>query len=315
MKISVILCTYNRAQLLDDTIASYFLMERASEAELIIVDNASTDTTRLVVERWQATYPNVRYEFEPEAGLSHARNHGIGHANGEIIAFVDDDVYFSATWLTELKKTFDDPEVACMGGKSIPLFEEGKPSWLTEAMFPIYGSTCSGDQSKRMQYPEHPFGLNMAFRKQVFCKVGLFNPQLGRKQGNLLSNEESELFWRIHCAGMKVIYNPNALIYHRISKERTTQKWVLRRYYWQGRSEAVLDRAIYRQSRLKMLSNLKDRLVYLLKSNCRYLSWSHPKKIYWQLAAMPLYEKSLWCSLIGYFQQALIEILWPRQAR
>ncbi|GAB6066976.1 glycosyltransferase family 2 protein [Methylothermus subterraneus] len=308
--ISIVICTYNRAEILADTLKSFLACERAGiDHEVLVVDNNSQDNTREVVQQFIDRDPTIGYLQESMQGLSHARNRGIRCATGKIIAFVDDDVYFSPNWLTELEETFGDPEVACMGGKSIPLFEDGKPPWLTEDILPVYGSTRSGEASKLMQYPEHPFGLNMAFRREVFETVGLFNPKLGRIGKNLLSNEESELFWRIHRAGLKVAYNPNAIIYHRIPKERATPEWVLRRYYWQGRSEAVMDRIVLGQSRLQILSKLTDKFVTTLRPTLKGVSWTHPKRSYWQLAAMPLSRKISWYYLAGYLQQVFTGIL------
>ncbi|XSG86417.1 MAG: glycosyltransferase [Methylohalobius sp. ZOD2] len=312
--ISIIICTYNRAGILADTLESFLACEHASvNYELLVIDNNSSDNTYEVVKRFSSQNPAIRYLLESEQGLSHARNHGIDCAQGEIVAFVDDDVYFSSIWLTELKKTFSDPSVHCMGGRSIPVFENGEPDWLTQNILPAYGSTCSGEQIKLMEYPEHPFGLNMAFRRKVFHKIGKFNTKLGRKGRNLLSNEESELFWRIHREEMNVIYNPNAIIYHRIPKERTTPEWVLRRFYWQGRSDGVLDRIVLGRSRLQLLNNLVDRFSSTLRSSFKGLSWLHPKKAYWQLTTMPLHRKITWYSLSGYLQQTLIEIFRPIQ--
>ncbi len=306
--ISIVICTYNRAGILADTLESFLTCEHESiDYELLVVDNNSSDNTYEVVRDFSSRDPAIRYLLESKQGLSHARNYAIDCAKGKIIAFVDDDVFFSQTWLTEVKKSFSSPDVLCMGGHIIPVFENEEPEWLTKGILPAYGSTCFGDNTKVIQYPEHPFGGNMAFRKEVFEKIGLFNPDLGRTGSNLLSNEESELFWRIHRAGLKVIYNPNAVIYHRIPKQRATPEWVLRRYYWQGRSEAIMDKIVH--GRLQMLNKLKTKLGFTLNSTLRGNIWLHPKKTYWQLATMPLPKKVSWYYLIGYLQQAFIETL------
>ncbi|BCX89352.1 glucosyl-dolichyl phosphate glucuronosyltransferase [Methylomarinovum tepidoasis] len=313
MKVSIILCTYNRANILADTIESFLACKRSGiDHELLVVDNNSQDNTSKVVEQFSSRESTISYIWESMQGLSHARNRGIRCAQGKVIAFVDDDVYFSQNWLVELEETFNDPNIACMGGKSIPLFDAGELPWLTEDILSIYGSTRSGDLPKLMHYPEHPFGLNMAFRREVFETVGLFNPNLGRKGSNLLSNEESELFWRIHCAGLKVAYNPNAIIYHRIPKERSTPEWVLRRYYWQGRSEAVMDRIVYKHSRLQILSKFTDKFFTTLRPTLKGISWAHPKRAYWQLINIPMHQKILLYSLVGYFHQFLVEMFYPR---
>jgi hypothetical protein len=79
----------------------------------------------------------------------------------------------------------------------------------------------------------------MAFRKEVFESIGEFNIDLGRKKTSLLSNEESDLFERISKMGLQVFYEPSAVLYHRIPKDRVSLKWIRERSYWQGISDVV----------------------------------------------------------------------------
>lgn len=267
--ISVIMCTYNRANILRDSLASFLQVTIPPECtvELMIVNNNSTDDTARVAEEFRSKAPQlVRCVDAPTPGLSFARNVGIRATRADLIAFVDDDVYFDGQWLTQLLLLFrEHPEAMCAGGRSIPLFEAGTPSWLSPRLLKIYGSTDSGDAVKRMQFPEHPFGLNMAFRKEVFATVGGFDTRLGRKKSSLLSNEETELFHRINQAGLPVFYTPHALLHHRIPAERTEKRWVLRRYYWQGISDAAFRQSTERAGRMRLARYGKWTFDSLLK--------------------------------------------------
>ena len=214
--------------------------------ELIVVDNASTDSTAQVVSR----FDEARYVLEPQQGLSHARNRGIAEAKGELIAFVDDDIFFDKAWPTEICRAFDEyPQADCVGGQSQLHFESTQPEWLSTAAMPFYGSTESGHAAREMRYPEHPFGVNMAFRRHIFDEVGMFDPRLGRIKESLLSNEEKEFFYRVKQNENTVIYWPDAKVRHRITEERTSRKWVLSRAYWQGISGAVFEQMTNRPSR------------------------------------------------------------------
>ena len=241
-RITVIICTYNRAAILGETMNSWLGVRNTGlDVELLVVDNNSTDITPAVVETFRGNYHNpMHYLCETKIGLSNARNRGIREATGEIIAFVDDDVYFDANWLIEILKAFkENPDVACVGGKSFPRFEDPPPGWISKEMYKFYGSTNSGEKDRLMVFPEHPYGLNMAFRKWVFDQVGNFNPHLGRSKGSLLSNEELDMFRRVHKAGLKVFYASRAILHHRIPAERTDKSWIVERTYWQGISDAV----------------------------------------------------------------------------
>lgn len=294
IKISIVICTYNRGRILEETLASFSEMELPTDEsmELVIIDNRSTDTTKEIAEEFVSRYGGyARYIFESKQGLSHARNRGIEEARGEIVAFVDDDVYFDRGWLNAVINAFrDQPDADALGGKSIPGFEGGRPSWMDDSFLNLYGDTGFGDSARWLTYPEHPFGLNMAFRRCVFERVGAFNPDLGRKKGSLLSNEESELFHRISAAGMKVYYAPNALLYHRIPKSRIAQRWILERYYWQGISDVVQHRSRDKIGRFPLLADATStawHTLHMLRGD--HLS---PRRIYWHYRGITLPNKA-----------------------
>jgi GT2 family glycosyltransferase len=160
-------------------------------------------------------------------------------------------VYFDHRWLRTIADTFArHPDVDCVGGNSIPVFEIERPAWLVEPLLTYYGSTLSGDEDRWMRFPEHPFGVNMAFRRSVFERVGTFRTDLGRKKDSLLSNEERELFFRVGAADLRVYYVASAIIYHRVPAARLDPSWLLRRAYWQGISTVVFDAHTRPRSRL-----------------------------------------------------------------
>jgi len=289
--ISIIICTYNRGQILADTLVSYAKLKRPLETdiELLIIDNNSNDQTSDIVHQFMQEHSETHYILEPKLGLSYARNRGITEAKGDFIAFVDDDVFFSQQWLVQLEKTFRNPSVDCFGGKSIPVFNNGEPMWLTESIKLIYGSTNSGELEKEMIYPEHPFGLNMAFKKGVFSKVGNFNPRLGRVGGSLLSNEEADLFFRIDKAGLKTVYNPKAQLYHRIPDDRATPEWVLDRFYWQGISEVAFNQIVHPVSRYSLLIKACKEIFTFVRLATGG-NWN-PRKAYWHFLSLPLSTK------------------------
>lgn len=310
MNISIIICTYNRAKILAETLESYAILKRPidSELELLIIDNNSKDETQQIVEKFAEQHPEVHYIYEPEPGLSHARNTGIEQSRGDIIAYIDDDVYLDPNWLTEVLNIFQEyPDASCMGGKSIPKFESGKPEWIDDDLLRFYGFTNSGDAIKWMIYPEYPYGLNMAFRRHTFDIVGKFEITLGRKKKNLLSNEEKEIFWRINKAKLKVIYTPNALLYHRIFDERASENWVISRSFWQGVSLVAFDQLIAPKSKLSLLREtiIESRNLFRQASG-NY--WSF-RKAYWHYKAIKFPEKCTLAVQLGKIKQMFIETL------
>jgi glycosyltransferase involved in cell wall biosynthesis len=244
--VSVVVCTFNRSGMLRDTLLSFrHAVASAPPAfpyELIVVDNGSTDETGDVVSAamGEGAMP-LRYLLEPVRGLSVARNSGIRASRHEIVAFVDDDVFVGAGWLHAIARAFaEHPGIACVGGNTVPRFEAGRPPWIDDGLLRYYGSTGSGEVRREMRYPEHPFGVNMAMRRSLFEAIGGFNPSLGRKRYSLLSNEEAELFRRAGAAGFRTLYEPSAVLEHRIPPTRAQKGWILSRSYWQGVSDAVM---------------------------------------------------------------------------
>lgn len=103
--VSIVICTYNRAELLRETLQALPRLHGIGKAEIVIVDNRSTDHTRSVSEYFIKAFQGriaVRYVYEPRQGLSVARNTGVRAARGEIAAFLDDDAIPEAGWLSAI---------------------------------------------------------------------------------------------------------------------------------------------------------------------------------------------------------------------
>jgi glycosyltransferase involved in cell wall biosynthesis len=309
--VSVVVCTFNRSSLLRDTILSFrqalACAPPAFPYELIVVDNGSTDETGAVVSTaMRECAISIRYIFEPIRGLSFARNAGIRESRHEIVAFVDDDVLVKAGWLHAIARAFAEfPEIACVGGNTVPLFETGRPPWIKDSLLRYYGSTRSGEVRREMHYPEHPFGVNMAVRKVLFDAIGGFDARLGRKQNNLRSNEEAELFRRASAAGFRTLYEPSAVLEHRIPAPRAQERWLLSRSYWQGVSDVVmqsLDEAPRPRGQL-----VREGFVELGRL-LREARGGHvsPRRIRWHLHALQFESKLHFAYRLGKVRQLII---------
>jgi len=247
--VSVIVCTYNRAQLFKNFLESFFSQEGDfPDCELIIVDNNSRDETKKVCEEYETNKKiNVKYLFETKQGLSYARNLAVQNASGDVLAFIDDDVSVDSKWLTMVKKLSDSyMQYAAFGGKIVPLWEKMKPKWVSfEGKYPVIQSVFPshdyGDEIR--EYPiktqKNPIGANMIFRKFVFEKYGHFREDLGvygaqNKSCGLC--EDTEFVWRILGNGEKALYYPPAVIYHYVPSERSSKAYIKNWYYRLGGS-------------------------------------------------------------------------------
>ncbi len=238
MNVTVVLCTCNRSSSLSkalDSVAAQVLSDSFSW-EVIVVDNNSTDQTREVVEGYCRRDPTrFRYVFESRQGLSRARNAGICAARGEVIAFIDDDVIAEPNWLRDLTASLHDGRWAGAGGRIVPPQDFTPPGWLTVggetdllgALLPLFDL---GDEPCEMRRP--PYGANMAFRKEMFDKHGMFRTDLGRCGNKMLMGEDIEFGSRLMSAGERLRYEPLAVVEHPVPKERLSKKWF--RAWWFG---------------------------------------------------------------------------------
>jgi len=252
MDASIIVCTYNRAESLRETLNSLRSLKASPicQWEVIVVDNNSKDRTREVVEEIQRDWPLLRYEFEPKQGLSHARNHGIGCARGEVVLFTDDDVLPESDWLETTLAGMEKHRADACGGYIAPIWETPPPAWLTERFYGFLAvRTDRSDDYPIESASQAPFGANMALRKAVFDKVGLFDTNRGRKGKVLASGEDGEMFERILAVGFKAVFLGQSRVHHKVEAFRVTKRY-FRRWRFQTSRNIAQSRGMEGDRRL-----------------------------------------------------------------
>lgn len=206
--VSLIICSRNRAQALERCLRA---LERSDvkevSSEVVIVDNASTDTTADVIRSFSqnAGFP-VRTAFEPRVGLSYARNAGVGTARGEILAFTDDDCYVSQRYFAACVQAFSSQEIDYCGGRILPFSEEdSRYGYNEDNVFKLIpaGSFIRAGQIQ---------GANMAFRRSLIDRIGVFDPMLGA--GTPFRCEDVEYVSRASLAGFVGAHVPQLSVYH-----------------------------------------------------------------------------------------------------
>jgi glucosyl-dolichyl phosphate glucuronosyltransferase len=234
--VSVVLATYNRASSLRAALKSFSSLVFPPELtwELLVVDNNSTDSTPQVVEGFtrEVEFP-VRYLFEKKQGRSAALNAGISEAKGGIVAFTDDDVILDRYWLSNLKRTFDNFDCSAVAGRVVPQWNHDRPTWFQmEGQFAVVHFDL-GDEPKEIRVP--PLGANSAFRREIFSRYGLFRLDLGvNGSTHTITCDDTEFGERLIRAGEKIWYCPNAIIFHPVDPARTTKRYLLAWYYYNG---------------------------------------------------------------------------------
>jgi glycosyltransferase involved in cell wall biosynthesis len=244
VNITVILCTYNRcrdlAKALESIAASN--MPTSAQWEVLIVDNNSTDDTKVVAEEFcRRDAARFRYLFENKPGKSNALNAGIREAHGDVIAFTDDDVTVEPNWLRNLAEPLNENQWVGVGGKIVLQWPGSVPGWLaTEGSYARHGfpGFAHGEDAKEIPWP--PFGPNMAYRKSMFERYGGFRTDLGPSPNREIprAGEDVEFGRRLISAGKRVRYEPSAVVYHPVRESEINKKHILELRFDFGRGSA-----------------------------------------------------------------------------
>jgi len=245
MDVSIIICTANRAADLHDTLGSLARVSRPGRVELLVVDNRSTDHTPRIVEEAARHLPfPVRYLFEDEAGKYAALNAGIRASKGRVIVATDDDARFEPDWLERAVDGLSRYGCEFVGGRVDPIWGGQKPAWLRERNglhANVIALLDHGDRVREFGCGiSWPLGVNVAYRRDVFERVGLFDNRLGHKTGTVRNQAQREWHLRARAAGARGFYVPEMVVHHLVARDRLEKQYFRRWLYWHGISRAML---------------------------------------------------------------------------
>ncbi|MFO0796683.1 MAG: glycosyltransferase [Gemmataceae bacterium] len=230
MSIAVVICTWNRAALLDQTLCRMRELEPPGEPwELLVVNNASTDDTDAVVAKHTGALP-VRRLFEPTPGQSNARNCGLANTRADWVVWTDDDVQVAPGWLAAFAATARrHPHAAAVGGPIDPWFPAPPDPDLVK-VFPILGTGFIGidyGPDEKPLGPDEPiWGANMAYSTAATAGMR-FNPNLGRVGAGLVSGDDADFLARVRATGGAVVYSPGMRLRHYVEPKRMTEEYLL----------------------------------------------------------------------------------------
>jgi glycosyltransferase involved in cell wall biosynthesis len=249
--VSVLICTYNRAALLRDSLQVLGTLTPPSDAEvqIIVVDNNSTDETPEVIAQAVRSSPiPIVAVHEERQGKSFALNAGLEIARGDIIALTDDDVIPAPDWLQRIVDDFRERDVTFVFGKVLPWWSRRPPpELLVQRAQAIWGPLAIVDYGDvPVDYlPENggrlPIGANLALRRDAVARIGAWRTDLGKVNNTLISGEDHEIFMRLRRAGLYAgFYDPELTVRHFVPEGRLTRRYFRKWFFWHGRTWALM---------------------------------------------------------------------------
>lgn len=225
-RLSVIIVTYNRCNDLRDSLRAICSMDLAPN-EIIVVDSNSADGTHELVKSYPVKFINIK-----ERSMVKARNIGLQHANGEIVAYVDDDAIVSKDWAKHILEAFKNKDVGGVSGRVLPLGKSGGKTPDMPEKFRSIGKLfdngfVSNNYELAARFPievDVLIGCNMSFRRNLLLMVGGFDENF---KGSCF-RDDTDVSTRIKKLNYKLIYCPDALLWHKYRGKAINQKW----FYW-----------------------------------------------------------------------------------
>jgi GT2 family glycosyltransferase len=220
-RVSVVVCAYNAAETIGETLEGLTKLDYP-DYEVIVVNDGSTDGTEQIASGYELELIST-----PNRGLSTARNTGLWRATGEIVAYLDADATPDPHWLRYLAASFDDQELAAVGGPNIAPPGDGP---IAHAIGNAPGNPTHVMLCDRIA--EHIPGCNMAFRRQELLEVGGFDPRFHT------AGDDVDICWRIQDRGRKIGFSPAAVVWHH---PRGSVRGFLRQQVGYGAAEGQLE--------------------------------------------------------------------------
>jgi len=292
---SAIVCAYTERRFSDILAACNGLRRQSRPIDdvLIVVDH----NPRLL-ERLSQAIAGVRLIPNHQApGLSGARNTGVENTSGDILLFLDDDATPETNWVARMIDPFSAPEVMVVGGAAHPRWPNKRPKWLPSELDWVVGCSYAGLPAELARV-RNPIGAAMAIRRSVFELVGGFLEQVGRVGSLPRGCEETEICIRLQQTDSSavVMYEPMAIVHHRVTLERTSWRYLGRRCFAEGVSKALVAKLVGRAD--------------ALASERAYLRHTLPSALKRELAAGQVGRATaivtgVTCTGVGYFWGSL----------
>ena len=255
MTVSVIIRTYTeeRWDYFVEAVTSLFTQTRRPDEVVLVVDHNPE-----LLEKARRMFPTAKTVASETRGSSGAWNSGIHHANGDIIAFMDDDAVAEPTWLEKLAVHYENEQVMGVGGTIEPNWLNGRPAWFPAEFQWVIGCTYRGMPEVAAPV-RNLIGCNMSFRRSALERIGGFTEidGLGHMGKIPVGCDETEMCIRLcqQIPGSVLLQEPAAIVHHKVPASRSIFRYFRARCYLEGQSKAMVSRLVGTQDGLSAESN------------------------------------------------------------
>lgn len=283
IKITVIICSYNREHYIIDAIRSLYNQTLSKELyEVIVVDNNSIDNTKSLCLQYIKSHPDYHIHFieEKKQGASFARNTGAAFAKAPLLAFMDDDAIADSNYLERIFLFFDaHSDADGLGGRIIPKYIPAEPKWMSHYVSSLVGHFHYSNQVELFKPGKYPLESNMVVAKNDFDEVGGFNILLPGVVGTIrIGGEGKDFFMKLHALKKKIYYDPHVRVQHVVEVTKLTPEYMYRVASGIGRGERV---RMLSKSKLAYINKIIEYLLKLGASfilGIKYCLQGHPAK-------------------------------------
>lgn len=242
-RLTVLICTHDRARLLERTLDSLDAAHRPPgwSVEVMVAANACSDDTHTRLEaRARRAPPALPLEWfaEPVPGKSHALNSAVPRLAGDVVAFVDDDHRVDAAYLQAICEAADaHPEAGLFCGRILPDWDGSEPAWVHDTgPYRIYPLPVprfdQGAQARELTADQAvPGGGNLFLRRPLLERVGPFATDLGPTGHDLGGSEDLDWVLRALRSGARLRYEPSVIQHHYVDMERLRLGYIMRKAY------------------------------------------------------------------------------------
>jgi len=262
-RFSIVINTYNRISTLPATLNSLKYLRYPGEFEVIVVDGPSDDGTTELLKSWPEP---IRLGKCALRNLSVSRNIGIAMAQGDIVAFIDDDAIPEADWLTHLAAAYEDKAVGAAGGRVYnPTGYEFQVQYLTVDR--LGNSTDSSKPSPHLSYPyswkfPQNMGTNASYRKDVLLEIGGFDEEFDYYL------DETDVCTRVVDAGFIVAQLENAYIHHKFAKSHLRDERKILRDHTSVIKNKIYYSLLYAKEYMSEDEIMRDNYKFIDKHRC-----------------------------------------------